>query len=107
MSDENVIPFKNEYERMIYQKKKIEQQDELIDNMISLNKENEQLGKEMGNNLRNQNVQIENINSDMDKIGSSMNKTTNRFERYLEKTSFCKLYFIIFLQAAIILYLLL
>jgi GTP-binding protein EngB required for normal cell division len=107
MSEENVIPFKNEYEKMIYQKKKIEEQDDLIDNMIALNKENKQLGKEMTSNLRNQNIQIENINSDMDKVGSSMNKTTNRFERYLEKTSYCKLYLIIFLQAAIILYLLL
>ena len=60
----------------------------------------------MNNNLRNQNIQIENINSDMDKIGLSLNKTTNRFERYLEKTSYCKLYVIIFLHASIILYLL-
>ena len=107
MTDENAIPYKNEYEKMLYQKKKIEQQDELIDNMIAINKENKQIGKEMTNNLKNQNVQIEKINSDMDRVGSNMNNATNRFDKYLEKTSYCKLYLIIFAQAAIILYLLL
>ena len=36
MTDENAFPYKNEYERMIYQRKKLEQQDELSDNMIDL-----------------------------------------------------------------------
>ena len=43
----------------------------------------------------------------MDRVGSNMNNATNRFDKYLEKTSYCKLYLIIFAQAAIILYLLL
>ena len=107
MTDENAIPYKNEYEKMLYQKKRIEQQDELIDNMLAINKENKQIGKEMTNHLRNQNVQIEQINSDMDRVGANMNNATNRFDKYLEKTSYCKLYLIIFVQAAIILYLLL
>ncbi len=34
---------------MLYQKKRIEQQDELIDNMIAIDKENKQIGKEMTN----------------------------------------------------------
>ena len=106
MTDENAFPYKNEYERMIYQRKKLEQQDELIDNMIAINKENKQLGKEMTNNLRNQNIQIDKVNNDMDIVGSRMKKTTNRFDRYLEKNYYCKLYLIIFIQAAIILYLL-
>ena len=50
---------------------------------------------------------FEKINSDMDRVGSNMNNATNRFDKYLEKTSYCKLYLIIFAQAAIILYLLL
>ena len=70
MTDENAFPYKNEYERMIYQRKKLEQQDELIDNMIAINKENKQLGKEMTNNLRNQNIQIDKVNNDMDIVGS-------------------------------------
>ena len=107
MTDENIIPYKNEYEKMLYQKKRIEQQDELIDNMLAINIENKQIGKEMTNHLRNQNVQIDKINSDMDRVGANMNNATNRFDKYLEKTSYCKLYLIIFVQAAIILYLLL
>ncbi len=107
MTDENAIPYKNEYEKMLYQKKRIEQQDELIDNMIAIDKENKQIGKEMTSHLKNQNAQIEQINSDMDRVGANMNNATNRFDKYLEKTSYCKLYLLIFLQAAIILYLLL
>ena len=98
--------FKNQYERMLYQKRQLEQQDEMIESMIGLNKENKELGKEMGNNLQKQVVKLEEVNSDMDKVSSRMNKTTNRFERYIESTSYCRLYLTIIILGLIILYLL-
>jgi hypothetical protein len=98
--------FKNQYERMLYQKRQLEQQDELIESMIGLNKENKELGKEMGNNLKKQVVKLEEVNSDMDKVSARMNKTTNRFERYIENTSYCRLYLTIIILGLIILYLL-
>jgi hypothetical protein len=110
MSDNNTNykdnEFKNQYERMLYQKKQLEEQDEMIESMIGLNKENKEIGKEMGNNLKKQVVKLEQVNSDMDKVSNKMNKATNRFEKYIENTSYCRLYLMIIFLGLIILYLL-
>ena len=91
--------------RLAYQKKRIQEQDEMIENMLGIDKENRKITKEMDSHLANQMVQIENVSKDMDKVGSHMNKTNTRFEKYLDNTSYCKLYLLIFIQAAIIIYL--
>lgn len=88
-----------------YQKRKIADQDELIDNMIGLDKENRKITKEMDTHMTNQMTQMDKVEKDMDKVGGHMNTTNTRFEKYLDNTSYCKLYLLIFVQAAIILYL--
>ena len=90
---------------LAYQKRKIADQDELIDNMIGLDKENRKIKKEMDTHMTNQMTQMDKVEKDMDKVGGHMNTTNTRFEKYLDNTSYCKLYLLIFVQAAIILYL--
>ena len=50
-------------------------------------------------------TQMDKVAKDMDKVGGHMDTTNTRFEKYLDNTSYCKLYLLIFVQAAIILYL--
>lgn len=90
---------------LAYQKRKIADQDELIDNMIGLDKENRKITKEMDTHMTNQMTKMDKVEKDMDKVGGHMNTTNTRFEKYLDNTSYCKLYLLIFVQAAIILYL--
>ena len=90
---------------LAYQKKKIAEQDELIDNMIGIDKENRKITKEMDSHMTNQMTQMDKVAKDMDKVGGHMDTTNTRFEKYLDNTSYCKLYLLIFVQAAIILYL--
>lgn len=97
--------FSNQYERLMYQRKKLEDQDEMINYMIGLNKENKQIGKEMGNNLETQNAHLEKVSKYIDQVSSKMNSTNQRFTNYLKKSSYCKLYIIVFVQALIILFL--
>lgn len=87
------------------QKRKLRQQDELIESMIGIDKENREISKEMGGHLKVQLKQMDKVDQDMDLVGSRMNKTNNRFKFYLKNTSYCKLYLLIFVQAVIILYL--
>ena len=94
-----------EEHNLAYQKRKIADQDELIDNMIGLDKENRKITKEMDTHMTNQMTQMDKVEKDMDKVGGHMNTTNTRFEKYLDNTSYCKLYLLIFVQAAIILYL--
>ena len=90
---------------LAYQKRKIADQDELIDNMIGLDKENRKITKEMDTHMTNQMTQMDKVEKDMDKVGGHMNTINTRFEKYLDNTSYCKLYLLIFVQATIILYL--
>lgn len=90
---------------LAYQKRKIADQDELIDNMIGLDKENRKITKEMDTHMTNQMTQMDKVEKNMDKVSGHMNTTNTRFEKYLDNTSYCKLYQLIFVQAAIILYL--
>ena len=97
MTDKN----QPEAHSLIYQKKKIAEQDELIDNMIGLDKENRKISKEMDNHMTNQMTQMDKVSRDMDKVGGHMNTTNTRFEKYLDNTSYCKLYLLIFIQGII------
>ena len=56
--------------------------------------------------MTNQMTQINKVAKDMDKVGGHMNTTNTIFEKYLDNTSYCKLYLLIFIQGIIILYLL-
>ncbi len=56
--------------------------------------------------MTNQITQMDKVAKDMDKVGGHMNTTNTIFEKYLDNTSYCKLYLLIFIQGIIILYLL-
>ena len=51
-------------------------------------------------------TQMDKVAKDMDKVGGHMNTTNTIFEKYLDNTSYYKLYLLIFIQGIIILYLL-
>ena len=70
-----------------------------------IDKENRKITKEMDSHMTNQMTQMDKVAKDMDKVGGYMDTTNTRFEKYLDNTSYCKLYLLIFVQAAIILYL--
>lgn len=91
---------------LAYQKKKIAAQDELIDNMIGLDKEQKDNKRNGQSYMTNQMTQMDKVAKDMDKVGGHMNTTNTIFEKYLDNTSYCKLYLLIFIQGIIILYLL-
>ena len=99
--------FENHEQRMIYQKKKLQDQDDMIDSMIAINNENKQISKEMGNNIGKQNSLLDRVQRDIDNLDDKMNKSNLKVTNFLAKSSYCKLYIIAIVQALIILFLIL
>lgn len=93
-------------EYLVYQQKKVKSHEELIDNMIGISTENKSLGKQLGTTLTDQIIKIEKIGQDIDNSDSRMKKTNKRFENYIDAISYCKLYVIMGIQLAIIIWLL-
>ena len=94
--------FDSHEQRMIYQKKKLQDQDDLIDSMIAVNNENKQISKEMGNNIRKQNTLLDKVQRDIDNLNDKMNNSNLKVTNFLAKSSYCKLYTIAIVQAIII-----
>ena len=99
--------FETNEERLMYQKKKLEDQDNLIDYMIGINNENRQISREMGNNISKQNNLLEKVNKDVDSLSDKMNNSNTKMTSFLKKSSYCRLYLIAIVQAIIIIWLLL
>ena len=99
--------FETNEERLMYQKKKLEDQDNLIDYMIGINNENRQISREMGNNISKQNNLLEKVNKDVDSLNDKMNNSNTKITSFLKKSSYCRLYIIAIVQAIIIIWLLL
>ena len=87
---------------MMYQKKKLEDQDDLIDSMIGLNNENKQISKEMGNTIGKQNSLLDKVQKDIDTLNDKMSNSNIKVANFLAKSSYCKLYTIAIIQAIII-----
>ena len=94
--------FDSHEQRMIYQKKKLQDQDDLIDSMIAVNNENKQISKEMGNNIGKQNTLLDKVQRDIDNLNDKMNNSNLKVTNFLAKSSYCKLYTIAIVQAIII-----
>jgi len=94
--------FENHEQRMMYQKKKLSEQDDMIDSMIGLNNENKMISKEMGNTIGKQNTLLEKVQKDMDKLDDKMKNSNLKITNFLAKSSYCKLYTIAIIQAIII-----
>lgn len=99
--------FETQEEKLMYQKKKLQDQDNLIDFMIGVNNENRQISREMGNNISKQNSLLEKVNNDIDTLSDKMNNSNNKVSNFLKKSSYCKLYIIAIVQAIIIIWLIL
>ena len=94
--------FDTHEQRMLYQKKKLQDQDDIIDSMISINNENRQISKEMGNTIGKQNSLLDKVQRDIDKLNDKMNNSNFKITNFLAKSSYCKLYIIALVQAIFI-----
>ena len=94
--------FDTHEQRMLYQKKKLQDQDDIIDSMISINNENRQISKEMGNTIGKQNSLLDKVQRDIDKLNDKMNNSNFKITNFLAKSSYCKLYMIALVQAIFI-----
>ena len=89
----------------MYQKKKLQDQDDLIDSMIEMNNENKQISKEMGNNIQKQNSLLDKVQRDIDQLDEKMKNSNLKITKFLAKSSYCRLYIIAIVQLLIIIWL--
>ena len=106
-SDFQEKQFDTQEEKLMYQKKKLQDQDDMIDYMIGVNNENRQISREMGNNISKQNSLLEKMHKDIDTLSDKMNNSNNKVSNFLKKSSYCRLYIIAIVQALIIIWLIL
>ena len=71
------------------QKDKIEQQDKVIDEVILDVKKGRVLAKEAGHIINDQNKQLDELQEDIDRLDSRMQRGIKRFENYVSKQSGC------------------
>jgi chromosome segregation ATPase len=88
-------------ELMTLQKKKLDNQDERLDEITLDVKKGTQLAKNAGHVMKEQNKQLDQINEDIDRTKERMDTLTGRFERYVAKFSMCKMIIIIVVELAI------
>ena len=99
--------FETHEQKMMYQKKKLEDQDDMIESMIVMNNENRLISKEMGNNISKQNSLLDKVQKDIDILDNKMNNSNLKITKFLAKSSYCRLYIIAIIQALIIVWLIL
>ena len=98
---------KEEYKNMtageliMVQQNKLKEQDEQIDDIVLEAKRGQQLARNAGHVMKEQNKQIEQINEDIDRNKENMDKLTGRFERYVAKFSMCKMIMTLIIEALI------
>ena len=97
--------FETHEQKMMYQKKKLQAQDDLIDSMIEMNNENKQISKEMGNNIQKQNSLLDKVQRDIDQLDEKMKNSNLKITKFLAKSSYCRLYIIAIVQLLIIIWL--
>ena len=88
-------------ELMTLQKKKLDNQDERLDEITLDVKKGTQLAKNAGHVMKEQNKQLDQINEDIDRTKERMDTLTGRFERYVAKFSMCKMIIVIIVELAI------
>ena len=99
--------FNNPYEQMQYQQEKLNEQDKIINDIMMTNEENKGIGKEVKNNLNEQNKKIEQIGHTLDKTQNNAEKLNAKIMDLILDSSFCKLYVIIAVLALIMIWLVL
>ena len=97
--------FNNPYEQLQYQQKKLKEQDEIINEIISKNEENKGIGKEVKHNLKEQNKKINKIGRNMDETQNDAKKLNDKFTDLILDSSFWKFYLIIGFLALVLIWL--
>ena len=97
--------FSNPYDQLQYQKKKLLEQDEIINDIIITNEENKGIGKEVKNNLKEQNKKISKISDTLDETQNDAKKLNAKFVDMIFDSSFWKLYILIGVLGLILLWL--
>ena len=98
---------KEEYKNMsageliMVQQNKLKEQDDQINDIVLEAKRGQQLARNAGHVMKEQNKQIEQINEDIDRNKENMDKLTGRFERYVAKFSMCKMIMTLIIEALI------
>ena len=88
-------------ELLMVQQNKLKEQDDQIDDIVLEAKRGQQLARNAGHVMKEQNKQIEQINEDIDRNKENMDKLTGRFERYVAKFSMCKMIMTLIIEALI------
>ena len=96
--------FDNPYEQMQYQQKKLLEQDEIINNIISTNDENKVIGKEVKKNLKDQNEKINKIGITLDETNRDAKRLNDKFVDMILDSSFWKLYCLIGFLALVLIW---
>ena len=88
-------------ELLAYQKDKIKQQDNQIDDITLEVKKGRVLAKEAKHQLQDQDKELDALQEDVDKLDSKMNRVTKKFENYVIQQSTCKIIIILVIEVAI------
>ena len=99
--------FNDPYEQMQYQKEKLIEQDNIIDDIIAINEENKKIGKGVKHNLNEQNKKIIKIGETLDITQNSADKLNAKVMDLILDSSFWKYYIIIAILALIMIWLIL
>lgn len=77
--------------RQIYDnsQKKLKNQDAQVEEISGTVKKGKELTKELKNELGKQNLMLEDVEKDVDRVNNKMVKTRGKFENYIEKSSTC------------------
>jgi hypothetical protein len=81
-----------------YSQKKLKGQDEKVEELIGYTKKGKELGTELKSELVKQNVLLDDVEKDVDKVQGNMVRTRNKFESYIENSSHCCILTIIVLE---------
>ena len=85
-------------------REKINQQDNMLDELHSLLTVTKSNNKEIHNEIKNQKPMIEDLDKNMDKLNMKIKKETKNIEKYDNKTSNCFLFTIIWFELILMIY---
>ena len=88
-------------EIMSLEKKKLQNQDEQLDEIALEVTKGTKLAKNAGHVIKEQNKQLDQMNEDIDRTKDKMDKLTVRFQQYVAKFSMCKMIILLIFELAI------
>ena len=79
----------------------IKAQNQHLEDISANVKKGSELAKNINAELENQNIKLEYLNEDIDKLDSGMKRTMKKFETFIQETSICRYLILIFLLVAL------